>query len=54
MTFQSNITQLFVRNSAGTIVFGPTINIVASEIAPKLVIFVCSNEGGTQTWVRVQ
>ena len=54
MTFQSNINQLFVRNSAGTIAFGPSINIVASAIDPKLVIFVCSNEGGTQTWVRVQ
>jgi len=53
MTFQSNINQLFVRNNAGSTIFGTSFSIAASVGAPKLIIFVCVNEG-TQTWVRMQ
>jgi len=53
MTFQSSIGELGVRDNSGSTTFGSKFSVTATPGAPKLIIFVCANEG-TQTWVRMQ
>lgn len=52
MTFQSNIGLMNFRRNDGTPIFDLRITATASE--PQLVIAVCVNAAGAQTWARLQ